>query len=129
VKIANCPFCGGEGNTGTVRYSPNSEIAQLNKQNVFHFVSCAHCGSSNQGLIGHHTPDEAIAHWNGARMRGTNMRVYLNQIQRLMTRNALLSEMLTNERALRIDAYQWYRKRLRNKFCNLIDIICDRRLG
>lgn len=59
-----CPFCGGEASIGKITYDPKSNIAKLNKQNIFYFVNCITCGASNQGLVGHSNKNEATTHWN-----------------------------------------------------------------
>ena len=64
ATISACPFCGGDATVGTVTYQEGSMVARANGRCLFFFVSCAWCGSSNQGLVGKASQDEAVIHWN-----------------------------------------------------------------
>lgn len=63
-ELKPCPFCGGECDVGTVRYSANMVKDQGWDQSTFYKVNCIICGANNLGLVGHKTPDAAVAHWN-----------------------------------------------------------------
>jgi hypothetical protein len=56
-------------------------------------------------------------------MSDHDRRVYLNHIRRLQEQNRLLAEMLTDERAYRKRAYDWYRGRLRHRWSWIVDIM------
>lgn len=62
--LAACPFCGGVAAYGEVTYHERSDIARLNKQTLFHSVNCIVCGTSNRGLVGFKTKEQAAKHWN-----------------------------------------------------------------
>ncbi|GBC62505.1 Uncharacterized protein DENIS_3477 [Desulfonema ishimotonii] len=62
--LRECPFCGGVAAFATVRYPKESEVARLNGQEVWHYISCVECGAGNRGLIGFKTTEAAITAWN-----------------------------------------------------------------
>jgi len=63
-KLKACPFCGGEAAYGKVTYPQSAADEHGWSQRQFHSVNCIYCGSSNQGIIGHRTQEEAAQHWN-----------------------------------------------------------------
>jgi len=63
-KLLPCPFCGGEAAFGTVSYSSSTVREQNWGQYTFHKINCILCGSTNLGLVGFRTAEDAAAHWN-----------------------------------------------------------------
>ena len=63
-KPKPCPFCGGEANVGSVKYSDNCEEVKLNNRNTGYFVQCIQCSANMQFGISYETKEEAIAKWN-----------------------------------------------------------------
>jgi len=63
-EIALCPFCGGYGALGTVRYSERMVRENGWGQDSFYYVNCMSCGASTVGLVGAVTQADAIAKWN-----------------------------------------------------------------
>lgn len=53
----------------------------------------------------------------------TKKQVYINQIKRLQAQNALLAECLSDERALRKKAYDYYQKKLNSLFMRKIGFL------
>lgn len=53
----------------------------------------------------------------------TKKSVYMKHIRRLELEKALLTEMLIEERRLRVTAYQWYRKRLMSRWLSLMEML------
>ena len=64
VVLERCPFCNGEAAFGKTTYSRKTIREQHWGQDTFHSVNCISCGTSNRGLVGYRTQDEAAAHWN-----------------------------------------------------------------
>lgn len=64
IELKPCPFCAGAAYKATVQYDPASEVAILNGQAIFYYVSCTRCGASNCGLVGWKNIVQAAAHWN-----------------------------------------------------------------
>jgi len=64
AELERCPFCGSEAAHGTVTYSSKTIREQHWGQDIFHFVNCISCGTSNRGLVGYRTPEKAAEHWN-----------------------------------------------------------------
>ena len=59
-RLLPCPFCGGRGYFGKVRYT----AATVWSQDTFYFVGCESCGADNKGLIGHIDESRAAEKWN-----------------------------------------------------------------
>lgn len=62
-----CPFCGGEGAFGEVKYCTSHEAWWPDGSQVLHahFVSCVKCGGNRRSIVGgHQTKAEAVAAWN-----------------------------------------------------------------
>jgi hypothetical protein len=53
----------------------------------------------------------------------TEKQIYIKQIKRLQRQNAILAEVIAEERCLRQKAYAWYMKRLNSRFMWLFDLI------
>lgn len=64
AQLLPCPFCGGAPAHGTVRYANSTVREQDWTQDTFHFINCTSCGSSNVGMVGKKTPDDAALAWN-----------------------------------------------------------------
>lgn len=64
LKLSACPFCGGEGNFGTIKYSERTARKQEWGQDTFYFVSCASCGGRTDALVGKPTEYSAAEAWN-----------------------------------------------------------------
>lgn len=64
VVLERCPFCGGESAFGKTTYSSKTIREQHWGQDTLHYVNCISCGTSNRGLVGYRTQDEAAKHWN-----------------------------------------------------------------
>lgn len=64
LHIIPCPFDGGKAHLGTTRYDDRTVQTQGWKQSTFHLINCMACGSSNLGLRGFETPEDAVGHWN-----------------------------------------------------------------
>src|SRR6185437_5382162 len=62
--LALCPFCGGEGAPATIRYGQSTVAYQQWSHDTFHYISCISCAANNRGLVGHLSPEDAIAAWN-----------------------------------------------------------------
>lgn len=63
VKLLNCPFCGGEA-SDAISKAYREVGGEREELRTTYFVNCVRCGSSNQGLVGHSTPELAREHWN-----------------------------------------------------------------
>lgn len=60
-ELKPCPMCNCEARPNTSTYSPQSDVAKLNNQHIFHGVNCIACGLS---LGEYKTPSDAAAAWN-----------------------------------------------------------------
>ena len=63
TQLLDCPFCGGEAASNTMRTS-DKDLIRLNGQDEFYGVNCIICGANNRGLVGYKTQEAAAAHWN-----------------------------------------------------------------
>lgn len=66
-ELKPCPFCGGEASdAGTIRFGESHHAWWSDGTRILksYYVSCIICGSSNRGLFGHQTKQQATGTWN-----------------------------------------------------------------
>ena len=64
TKLKPCPFCNGEANIGTVKYSDNCEEVELNNRNTGYFGQCIQCSVTMQQGLSYETVEIATNKWN-----------------------------------------------------------------
>ena len=63
-ELKPCPFCGGEANIGSVKFSETSDQAKLNGRTVGYYGQCVQCCCNLSFDIGRATKEQAITEWN-----------------------------------------------------------------